>query len=62
MEGGNYTSSVTIIIPCRNEKNYILKSIEGAFNLDYPRDKLEILVVDGMSDDGTRELISELKN
>jgi len=60
MEGGNYTSSVTIIIPCRNEKNYILKSIEGAFNLDYPRDKLEILVVDGMSDDGTRELISEL--
>jgi succinoglycan biosynthesis protein ExoA len=50
---------VSIIVPCRNEELYISKSLEALIANDYPKDKLEILVVDGMSDDGTREVLEE---
>ncbi|MBX0311553.1 MAG: glycosyltransferase family 2 protein [Sulfurihydrogenibium sp.] len=50
---------VTVIIPCRNEKKIIEKCLDSVINQDYPKDKLEILVIDGMSDDGTREIIKK---
>ncbi|UCD84903.1 MAG: glycosyltransferase family 2 protein [Deltaproteobacteria bacterium] len=49
---------ISIIIPCRNENNFIGKCLDSIIANDYPKDKLEILVVDGMSDDGTREIVS----
>ena len=42
---------VSIIIPCRNEEKYIGKSLESIVQSDYPKNRLEILVIDGMSDD-----------
>ncbi len=48
---------VSVVIPCRNEAAYIdacLTSVEAS---DFPKDRLEALVVDGMSDDGTRAAI-----
>jgi len=48
---------VTVIIPCRNEESFIEKVLNSIITQDYPKDKLEILVVDGMSDDGTRRII-----
>jgi len=48
---------VSIIIPTRNEEKYIRLCLDSVIAQDYPRDKLEILVVDGMSDDATRETL-----
>lgn len=54
---------ITVIIPCRNEEKYIEKCINSVIEQDYPLEKLEILVVDGMSEDGTREILrSYIKN
>ena len=49
---------VSVIIPCRNEINYITDLIESIFISDIGMENVEILIIDGMSDDGTRELIS----
>ncbi len=50
---------LTIIIPCRKEEKYIGNCLDSILANDYPRDRLEILVVDGMSEDGTREIITK---
>ena len=47
---------VSIIIPCRNEERYIVKNIASILAQDY-LGELEVLVVDGMSTDKTRELV-----
>ncbi len=48
---------VSIIVPCRNEVNFIAKFLDSLLANDYPKIKMEVLVVDGMSDDGTRDII-----
>ncbi|MBF0405916.1 MAG: glycosyltransferase family 2 protein [Candidatus Riflebacteria bacterium] len=48
---------ISIVIPCRNEEKYICGCIESILASDYPKNLLEILLVDGMSEDGTKELI-----
>ncbi len=47
---------VSVIVPCRNEGRWIGACLQLIFDNDYPRDRLEVLVVDGMSDDGTRSV------
>lgn len=49
---------VSVVIPCRNEKGRIEKCLEALIQNDFPLDRLEIVVADGLSDDGTREVIS----
>lgn len=51
---------VSIVIPCRNERNYIGACLESIAAQSHPSELLETLVVDGNSDDGTRELLSDL--
>lgn len=50
---------VSVIIPCRNEEKFIGTCLESIIAQDYPKDKLEVLVVDGMSEDRTREVLEE---
>ncbi len=52
--------SVTIIIPCRNEKKYIHSFIQSLLSQDYPSDRIEVIIADGMSDDGTKEILKEI--
>ncbi|MCZ6702477.1 MAG: glycosyltransferase family 2 protein [Ignavibacteria bacterium] len=52
---------VTIIIPCRNEFNYIEKSVTSILNQKDLTGEIEIIVVDGLSDDGTRERLEKLQ-
>jgi len=52
---------VTILIPCRNEVNFIEKTIDDIFLSDYPEDKIEVIVADGGSNDGTLEKLAEIK-
>lgn len=49
---------VSIIIPCRNEEKFIGKCLDSLIKQDFPQENLEILVVDGVSEDKTREIIS----
>lgn len=46
---------VTLLIVVRNEKEYIKKSLSSLLNQTYPKEKTEIIIVDGMSTDRTRE-------
>ncbi len=55
-------SFVSIIMPIRNEADYIEQAIKSILDSDYPAEQVEILVIDGMSDDGTREIIEKLSN
>lgn len=48
---------VSVIMPVRNEMAYIERSLGSVLRQDYPSDRLEILVVDGLSEDGTREYV-----
>lgn len=52
-------SVVTVVIPCRNEAAFIGPCLESIIANEYPKDKLEVLVVDGMSEDGTRAIVGE---
>ena len=48
---------VSVVIPCRNEEPYIARCLDSVLATDYPRERLEILVADGGSSDGTRPLL-----
>ena len=51
--------SITIIIPAYNEGPMVLKSIESVVKADYPRDRLELFVVDDGSRDDTWSYIAQ---
>lgn len=55
------TVPVSLIVPCLNEATYIEDCLLSLLKGDYPADKLEILVLDGMSNDGTREILQKLQ-
>lgn len=52
---------VTIAMPCLNEEAYIESCVRSVLAQDYPKDRLEILVADGMSIDRTREILRDLE-
>ncbi|HEV2495905.1 MAG TPA: glycosyltransferase family 2 protein [Terriglobia bacterium] len=49
--------AISVIVPCRNEEGFIKACLESILQNDYPADRLEVLVVDGMSDDRTRSVV-----
>lgn len=54
---------VSVVIPCRNEVAYIEECIEAVYASDLPENvEINVFVIDGMSDDGTREKINELQS
>jgi glycosyltransferase involved in cell wall biosynthesis len=55
----NQTKFISVVVPCREEKKYIAQALKSILANDYPQDHLEVLVVDGMSTDGTREIVAE---
>ena len=55
----NSLPRVSVIVPCRNEARFIVRCLESIVANDYPRDRLEILVVDGMSDDETWNIVGD---
>lgn len=50
---------ISVICPIYNEEKYIGKCIESIMQQDYPKENMEVLFVDGMSTDRTREIIAE---
>ena len=51
---------VSIVMPIRNEAHYIKRCLNSVLVQDYPAELLEILVVDGMSTDATRDIVGEI--
>lgn len=51
--------SATVIVAARNEEKNILKCLESLNKLIYPKDKLEIIIVDDRSTDKTSEIIDD---
>lgn len=49
---------VSALIVMRNERNYIKPSLMSFVNQTYPKDRYEIIVVDGCSDDGTVDIVN----
>jgi biofilm PGA synthesis N-glycosyltransferase PgaC len=54
--------SMSLIIPTYNEEKHILQKIRNSLSLEYPPDKLEIIVVDSASLDRTTELAETFIN
>jgi glycosyltransferase involved in cell wall biosynthesis len=48
-------------MPVRNEVGFIERSLRAVVGQDYPVARMEILVADGMSNDGTRALVQALQ-
>ena len=58
MEG---TPFVSVVMPIRNEANYIYKSLSAVMAQDYPPDRMEVIVADGVSTDATLEIVQSLQ-
>jgi succinoglycan biosynthesis protein ExoA len=50
---------LTVIVPARNEEQFIGDTLGMLAAQDYPSDRFEILVVDGMSTDKTRDVVGQ---
>lgn len=52
--------SVSVLIPCYNERTWISACLDSLLAGDYPSDRIEFVVIDGGSDDGTLEVIADI--
>jgi len=50
---------LSVVCPIYNEEKYIAQFLDSLLRQDYPKDDLEILLVDGMSKDRTREVVAD---
>ncbi|OGI68334.1 hypothetical protein A2732_01205 [Candidatus Nomurabacteria bacterium RIFCSPHIGHO2_01_FULL_40_10] len=49
--------AVTIVVPCFNEEHTVYKTVRSLLDLNYPKDKLKIFLIDDGSTDGTWNII-----
>jgi len=54
-------TSVSVIIPCRNEEKTIRLVLDAIYAQTYSRDLLQVVIADGFSEDRTREQIADFK-
>jgi len=52
-----YTPKVVVVVPTYNEAELIERKLDDIYGQDYPRDRLEVMVVDSASTDGTPGLV-----
>jgi glycosyltransferase involved in cell wall biosynthesis len=51
---------ITVVMPVRNEARFIADTLGQLRGQDYPKNRFEILVADGMSDDGTQDIVARI--
>lgn len=54
--------SVTIVVPCWNEEKTVVGTVHSILALEYPKNKLKVVLVDDGSTDGTWAAIQQFKN
>ena len=52
---------ISVILPVLNEEKYIRACVTSVFEQDYPADKMEVIFVDGCSNDRTVAILEEMK-
>jgi cellulose synthase/poly-beta-1,6-N-acetylglucosamine synthase-like glycosyltransferase len=62
LEPLNFTPTVSILIPARNEEKVIGRLLERMAELTYPKDKLQVIVIDDCSSDRTGAIADGFKN
>ena len=55
-------NKVVIVIPCKNEENYIRGCLDSIIGSDYDKDLLKVFVCDGLSSDNTPAIIKDYEN
>ncbi|MDH5450103.1 MAG: glycosyltransferase family 2 protein [Candidatus Bathyarchaeota archaeon] len=55
-QSGTYQPTVSVLIPARNEERVIARILQRMIELTYPKDKLQIIVIDDASTDKTNEI------
>ena len=58
----NNPVTLSVIIPTFNEEKFIGKCIDSILNTDFPKDKIQIIFIDGKSNDATCKIIKEYIN
>ena len=61
VQKGDATPSVAVIISALNEEKHIEKKIENCLEIDYPRDRVEIIVVSDGSTDATDSILAQMR-
>jgi cellulose synthase/poly-beta-1,6-N-acetylglucosamine synthase-like glycosyltransferase len=59
IEKGDIEPNVTFLITAYNEEKNITEKLENTLSLDYPKEKLEIIVASDASEDRTDEIVKE---
>lgn len=59
---GSDLPSVSVIIAAHNEATTIVDRLRNIFSLDYPREKLEVIVISDGSDDETEQLVTRFQS
>ncbi|MCL2135829.1 MAG: glycosyltransferase family 2 protein [Candidatus Bathyarchaeota archaeon] len=54
-----FRPNVSVIVPVYNEENGIGETIDSILNSDYPKDKMELIVIDDKSTDKTLEVVNK---
>lgn len=57
-----YLPQATLLIPVYNGEKVIRGKLENCLNLDYPREKLKIIVISDSSTDKTEEIVQSFQN
>lgn len=58
----NIIPAVSVVVSVWNERDVIARKIKNLLSLDYPQDKIEILIGSDGSNDGTDEIIASFKD
>jgi glycosyltransferase involved in cell wall biosynthesis len=53
---------VSVIVPCYNEEATIRQLLEAVYGQTYPINKVEVVIADGLSTDGTRAVVNDFKS
>lgn len=53
---------VSILVPAHNEGIVIGKTVESLLSLDYPMDKMELIVINDNSSDDSKDILNDIKN
>jgi len=59
---GKEEKEASVILAIRNEEGYIRKCLDSLINQNFNHERYEIIIIDGMSGDNTRKIISEYQD
>ena len=54
--------TVSVLVPVLNEARYLPACLDAIFNQDYPPELVEVLVIDGGSTDGSRDIVTTYRH